>query len=141
MMQEWRGVMKQMTANPYFPMKTMMSVGMLELIKGLLYVGKCSNTELDIILFGDIILHINGSYCYAEPWLQYEPLICILISPNEILSSYILLHLPTHNKPLISSNTPTDIIVFIGKYGLAVICFINPRHSCIISGNVLNHGA
>ena len=41
----------------------MMSVGMLELIKGLLYVGKCSNTELDIILFGDISMHSNGSYC------------------------------------------------------------------------------
>ena len=36
----------------------MMSVGMLELIKGLLCVGKCSNTELDIILFGDISMHI-----------------------------------------------------------------------------------
>ena len=54
--------MKQMTANPYFPRKTMMSVGMLELIKGLLCVGKFSNTELDIILFGDISMHINGSY-------------------------------------------------------------------------------
>ena len=41
----------------------MVSVGMLELIKGLLYVGKCSNTELDIILFGDISMHSNGSYC------------------------------------------------------------------------------
>ena len=40
--------MKQITANPYFPSKTMMSVGMLELIKGLLCVGKCSNTEIDI---------------------------------------------------------------------------------------------
>ena len=39
-----------------------MSVGMLELIKGLLCVGKCSNTELNIILFGDISVHINGSY-------------------------------------------------------------------------------
>ena len=39
-----------------------MSVGMLELIKGLLCVGKCSNIELDIILFGDISMHINGSY-------------------------------------------------------------------------------
>ena len=35
---------------------------MLELIKGLLCVGKCSNIELDIILFGDISMHINGSY-------------------------------------------------------------------------------
>ena len=41
----------------------MMSVGMLELIKGLLCVGKSNNTELDIILFGDISMHINGSYC------------------------------------------------------------------------------
>ena len=41
----------------------MMSVGMLELIKGLLCVGKCSNIELDIILFGDISMRINGSYC------------------------------------------------------------------------------
>ena len=41
----------------------MMSVGMLELIKGLLCVGKCSNTELDTILFGDISIHINGLYC------------------------------------------------------------------------------
>ena len=63
MVQYWRVMMKQMTTNPYFPMKTMMSVGMLELIKGLLYVGKCSNTELDIILFGDISMHSNGSYC------------------------------------------------------------------------------
>ena len=62
-MQEWRGLMKQMTANPYFPRKTMMSVGMLELINDLLCVGKCGNTELDIILFGDISMHINGSYC------------------------------------------------------------------------------
>ena len=62
-MLEWRVLMKQMTANPYFPRKTMMSVGVLELIKGLLYVGKCSNTELDIILFGDISMHSNGSYC------------------------------------------------------------------------------
>ena len=63
MTQEWRGLMKQMTANPYFPRKTMMSVGMLELIKGLLCVGKCSNTEQDIILFRDVSMHINGSYC------------------------------------------------------------------------------
>ena len=63
MMQELRGLMKQMTANPYFPRKKIMSVGKLELIKGLLCVGKCSNTELDIILFGDISVHINGSYC------------------------------------------------------------------------------
>ena len=62
-MQEWRGFMKQMTAKPYFPRNKMMSVGMLELIKGLLCVGKCSNTELDIIVFGDIGMHINGSYC------------------------------------------------------------------------------
>ena len=62
-MQEWHGLMKQMTANPYFPSKTIMSVGMLELIKGLLCVGKCSNTELDIILFGNISLLSNGSYC------------------------------------------------------------------------------
>ena len=48
-MQEWRGLMKQMTANPYLPRKTMMSVEMLELIKGLLCVGKCINTELDMI--------------------------------------------------------------------------------------------
>ena len=41
----------------------MMSVGMLELIKGLLYVGKCINTELDIILFEDISMHSNGLYC------------------------------------------------------------------------------
>ena len=61
-MQECRGLMKQMTANPYFPRKTIMSVGMLELIKVLLCVGKCSNTEQDIILFGDISMHINGSY-------------------------------------------------------------------------------
>ena len=53
-MQERRGLIKQITANPYFPRKTMMSVEMLELIKGLLCVGKCNNTELDIILFGDI---------------------------------------------------------------------------------------
>ena len=39
-----------------------MSVGMLELIKGLLCVGKCNNTELNIILFEDISMHINGSY-------------------------------------------------------------------------------
>ena len=63
MMQEWRGLMKQMTANPYFPRKTMISVGMLELIKGLLCVGKCINTELYIIVFGDISKHINGSHC------------------------------------------------------------------------------
>ena len=63
MMQEWCGLMKQMTANPYFPRKTIMSVGKLELIKVLLCVGKCNNTELDIILFGDISMHINGSYC------------------------------------------------------------------------------
>ena len=63
MMQEWRGLMKQMTANPHFPRKTMMSVGMLELIRGLVGVGKCINTELDIILFGDISMHSNGSYC------------------------------------------------------------------------------
>ena len=62
MMQEWRGLMKKMTANPYFPIKTMMSVGILELIKGLLCVGKFGNTELDIILFGDISMHSNGSY-------------------------------------------------------------------------------
>ena len=54
---------EEITANPYFPRKTMMSVGMLELIKGLLCVGKCSNIELYIILFGDISMHINGSYC------------------------------------------------------------------------------
>ena len=53
---------ESMTANPYFLRKTMMSVGMLELVKGLLCVGKFSNTELDIILFGDISIHINGSY-------------------------------------------------------------------------------
>ena len=41
----------------------MMSVGMLELIKGLLCVGKCVNIELDNILFGDISMHSNGSYC------------------------------------------------------------------------------
>ena len=41
----------------------MMPVGMLELIEVFLGVGKCSNTELDIILFGDISMHINGSYC------------------------------------------------------------------------------
>ena len=41
----------------------MISVEMLELIKGLLCVGKYSNTELDIIVFGDISMHINGSYC------------------------------------------------------------------------------
>ena len=40
----------------------MMSVGMLELIKGLLCVVKFSNTEIDIILFEDISMHINGSY-------------------------------------------------------------------------------
>ena len=40
-----------------------MSVGKLELIKVLLCVGKCGITELDIILFGDISVHINGSYC------------------------------------------------------------------------------
>ena len=57
-------------------------------------------------------------YFYAEPWLQYEPLICVLISPNKIISTSILPHLPTHNKPLISSNIPNDIIVFIEKYGL-----------------------
>ena len=62
MIQEWHGLMKKMTANPYLPRKTMMSVGMLELIKGLLCVGKCSNTELDIILFGDISIHSNGSH-------------------------------------------------------------------------------
>ena len=61
-MQEWHGLMKQMTANPYFSRKKMMSVGMLELIKGLLCVGKYSNTELDIILLGYISIHINGSY-------------------------------------------------------------------------------
>ena len=55
--------MKQITANLYLPRKTIMSVGMLELIKGLLCVVKCSNTELDIISFGDISMHINGSYC------------------------------------------------------------------------------
>ena len=54
--------MKQMAANPYFPRKKMMSVRMLELIKDLLGVGKCSNTELDVILFGDISMHSNGSY-------------------------------------------------------------------------------
>ena len=59
-MQEWRGLLKQMTVNPYFPRKTMMSVEMLELIKGLLCVGKCNNKELDIILYGDISMHING---------------------------------------------------------------------------------
>ena len=48
--------------HPYFPRKVMMSVGMLELSKGLLYVGKCSNTELDMILFGDISMHNNGLY-------------------------------------------------------------------------------
>ena len=63
MMEELRGLMKQMTANPYFPRKKMMSVGISELIKGLLCVGKCSNTELDIILFRDIRMHSNGSYC------------------------------------------------------------------------------
>ena len=63
MMQEWRGLMKKMTANPYLPRKTMMSIRMLELIKGLLCVGKSNNTELDIILFADISMHINGSYC------------------------------------------------------------------------------
>ena len=62
MMQEWRGLMKQITNNPYFPRKTMMSVGMLELIQGLLGVGKYSNTELDIILFRDISMHSNGSH-------------------------------------------------------------------------------
>ena len=61
-MQEWRVLMKQITANPYFPRKTMMSVGMLELIQYFLCVGKCSNTEVDIILFGDISMHSNGSY-------------------------------------------------------------------------------
>ena len=55
--------MKQMNANPYFQRETMMSVGMLELIKGILCVVKCSNTELYIILFGDISMHINGLYC------------------------------------------------------------------------------
>ena len=40
----------------------MLSVGMLEQIKGLLCVGKCSNIDLDIILFGDISMHSNGSY-------------------------------------------------------------------------------
>ena len=40
----------------------MMSVGVLELIKRLLCVGKCTNTELDIILFGDISMDIYGSY-------------------------------------------------------------------------------
>ena len=40
----------------------MMSVGMLELIKGLLCVGEFSYTELDIILFADISMHSNGSY-------------------------------------------------------------------------------
>ena len=63
MTQERRGLMKQMNANPYFPSKTMISVGMLELIKGLLCVGKFSNIELDIILFGDISMHSNGSHC------------------------------------------------------------------------------
>ena len=43
--------------------KKEMAVGMLELIKGLLYVGKFSNKELDIILFGYISMHSNGSYC------------------------------------------------------------------------------
>ena len=52
-----------MTANPYFPRKTMISVGMLELIKGFLCEGKFSTTELDIILFGDISMYSNGSYC------------------------------------------------------------------------------
>ena len=45
----------------------MMSVGVLELIKGLLCVGKCSNTELYVILFEDISMHSNGSYCNQGP--------------------------------------------------------------------------
>ena len=49
-----------------------MSVGMLELIKVLLCVGKCSNTELDIILFGDISMHNNGSYCNQDSEQQYS---------------------------------------------------------------------
>ena len=40
-----------------------MSVGILELIKDLLFVGKCSNIEVDINLFGDNSMHINDSYC------------------------------------------------------------------------------
>ena len=36
----------------------MMSVGMLEMIKGLLCVSKCGNKEQDIILFGDTSMHI-----------------------------------------------------------------------------------
>ena len=40
--------MKQMTANPYLPRNTMMSVGILELVKFLFCVVKCSDTELDI---------------------------------------------------------------------------------------------
>ena len=50
----------------------MMSVGILELIKGLLCVGKYSNTEVDIILFGDISMPINGSYCNQGSAKQYS---------------------------------------------------------------------
>ena len=38
-----------MTANTYFPRKTMMSVEMLELIKGLLCVGKCDEEHLVMV--------------------------------------------------------------------------------------------
>ena len=57
----------------------MMSVGMVELIKGLLCVGKYSNTEIDIILFGDITMHSNGSYFNQGSVQQYpkcENLLC-----------------------------------------------------------------
>ena len=63
----------------YLPRKTMMSVGMVELIKGLLCVGKYSNTEIDIILFGDITMHSNGSYFNQGSVQQYpkcENLLC-----------------------------------------------------------------
>ena len=48
---------------PLFPKEDNDVSGMLELNKSLLCVVKCSNTELDIILFGEISMHINGSYC------------------------------------------------------------------------------
>ena len=50
----------------------MVSVEMLELIKGLLCAIKCSNTELDIDLFGYISMQINGSYCNQGSAKEYS---------------------------------------------------------------------
>ena len=49
-----------------------MTVGMLELIKSFLFVDKCRNTEIDIILFVDIRMDSNDSYCNQGSAKQYS---------------------------------------------------------------------